>query len=317
MKTIEQELRDWFRPVSPLTAFAKSVLNEQGGGQADDPSKASKVEYVDPLGADFDFSELPPDQQERLKKLQTEHRAQYDEKSKLEERRHKAEEFARNQQSRADRLEATVRKHNLPTDGSATPTDRVSADAKHLDILTQQLVKDGIKPEAAAGYAKMLSTAGELERQRIYAELSPLLGEVGSLRANAELASARANFGQVFAVPALSKQINDNVQVLIQQGKPVDEKTVTHLVSMAWGQYTLNNAEEAAKHMSAYSKSTEVPSLGGRSVTNGGHRNDVGQNRNGNAPVATQPETTAIMANLDKFFAADLPSARKSANGGK
>lgn len=310
MKTIEQELRDWFRPVSPLTAFAKSVLNEQGGGQADDPSKAGRVEYVDPLGADFDLSELPPDQQGKLKKLQSEHRAQYDEKAKLEERRQKAEEFARNQQSRADRYEALARRHNLSGDVTPPASDRVSADAKHLDTLTAQLIKDGIKPDAAAGYAKMLATSGELERQRIYSEMAPLLGEVSALRAHSELSAAKVRFSQVFAVPALAKQIDDNVQILVQQNKPLDEKTVTHLVSMAWGQYSLQNPDEAAKLVKAQQ---ELPALGGRTVTNGGHRNDVTVRGDGKAPVATQPETTAIMSNLDKFFAADLPSSRKAA----
>lgn len=301
MKTIEQELRAWLRPTSPLTAFAKSVRNE--GGASDDPSKAGRVEYVDPL-KDFDFDELPADQQERLKKLQTEHRAQYDEKAKLEERRQKAEAFARTQQSRADGLEAVVRKHNL---GDVPAGGGVSADAKRVLDLQAKLEADGLKPEAAAGYAKMLATAGEMERQRIYADLAPLMGEVGSLKANSVLANASVQFGQVFAIPELNKQIRENVQLLVDKGQVVDDKTVTHLVSMAWGQYALSNPDALKGKGDDMTRQThQLPTLGGPSVSNGGHRNDL-NNQQQQGPRATQPETITIMSHLNQFLEADLP----------
>jgi hypothetical protein len=308
MKTIQKELSDWLRPVSALTAFAKSIRNEDGA--QDDPSKAAKGEYVDPL-ADFDFDELPADQQERLKKLQTDHRAQYDEKARLEQKRLETEAFARKQQSRADSLESIVRRHNL-ADGPAGGGNPVSADAKRIADLQAKLEADGLKPDAAAGYAKMLSTAGDLERQRIYADLAPLIGEVGILKANNELTAASVRFKSVFDVPELNKQIRDNVQLLVEKGQPVDEKTVTHLVSMAWGQYALANPDKLGtpKGDDVTRQNHQLPTLGNQSVTNGGHRNDpTGGNQNG--PRVTQPETLTIMSNLKNFFEADLPSSKK------
>jgi hypothetical protein len=310
MKTIQEELSDWLRPVSRLTAFAKQVRNE--GGAQDDPSKAAKGEYVDPL-ADFDFEELPADQQERLKKLQTDFRAQFDEKTQLEKKRLETEAFARKQQSRADSLESIVRRHNLPSDGNPSPGNPVSADAKRISDLQAKLEADGLKPEAASGYAKMLSTAGDMERQRIYAELAPLIGEVGTLKANSVLAAASVKFQQVFGIPELNKQIHDNVQLLVEKGQPVDEKTVTHLVSMAWGQYALANPD--ALKPKGDDLNRPVPQLGGNgAITYGGHRNDPTPNNN-QGPRVTQPETATIMSHLKNFMEADLPSSKKS--GGK
>lgn len=307
MKTIKDELREWMRPVSALTAFAKNVRNEQGG-VTDDPSKAAKVEYLDPL-ADMDLDELPADQQAKLKKLQTDHRAQYDKNVELEGRRQKAEEFARGQQSRADKLAGIVHRHNLPVDGVAPTNQPNSADTK-IAQFEAMFVKDGLAPEQAKAYAKMFASASAVERDSIMRELGPLVGSVGSIQAQQVLNMAKGEFKQVFSVPALAKQIDDNVALLVQQGNVVDEKTVNHLISMAWGQYSLVDPE-GAKKATDVNQQQQVPQLRNGLPTGGQHVSRANLPVDG-SPVMTQPETATIMSNIGKFMNADLPSVNKA-----
>lgn len=310
MNTIKDELREWNRPVSPLTAFVKNLRNE-GGGAQDDPSKAATVVYVDPLGDDFDFDELPKDQQEKLRKLQTDHRAQFDKSLELETRRKAAEDFARTQQSRADKLAGVVQRHNLLADGPSTATQPNSADTK-IASYEALFLKDGLEPVQAKAYAKMFASANAVERQSLMQELAPLVGNVGSIQAQQVLNSAKGDFKQVFDIPELDKQITDNIAVLVGQGNVVDEKTVQHLISMAWGNYTLHNPEALTKGKGKDNVITkEVPQFRTSLPAGGGHVSRANVPDDG-APQMTQPETATIMANIGKFMNADLPSSKKT-----
>lgn len=281
---------------------------EGAGGNADDPSKSAKGTYVDPT-ADIDMDELPDNIREQLLKLREQSKSTFDQSQELERKRKAAEDFARKQQSRADQLEGIVKKHNLGGEpGGGNPP--VSADAKQVQELTQRLVADGLKEEQAGAYAKMLATAGNVERDRIYREMAPLFAEVGSLRAESVLANARHQYKQVFDVPELSKAINDNVAVLLGQNKPVDDKTIQHLVSMAWGQYALANPDKIGKPPEG-TVNNGIPQFGSP-VTTGGHPNNPAGN-NPQGPRVTQAETPVIMQNLNQFFEADLRGLRAAA----
>lgn len=303
MKTLEQELRDWMRPVSPLTAFYLGCRNEGEDARA----AATKV-YVDPTEG-IDLDELPKELREKLENLKTSTRAQFDENAQLEERRKKAEEFARQQQSRADRLDSIVRKHNL---GDATPPPGGgNPNAAKVAELEQRLKADGLNEQQASAYAKMLSTANDLERQRIYSELQPLFAEVQSLRAGNFLANARSQYPQVFAIPELAKHIVDNVAVLTGKGQPIDNNTIDHLVQMAWGQYALKNPDKIGKKPEDDPLNGQIPNLGGGHLGNGGHVNNPGARKDGEAPRATQADTVRIMQGLNTYFEQDLPSFQK------
>ena len=300
------------QPVSPLTAFAKSVRNEQkGGAQEDDPSKAAHVQYIDP-SADFDLDELPADQKTKLEKLLADHKALYGKNTELEARRQKAEEFARLQQSQKDKLQSIVQRHNLPTDGNP-PTDKPnSADAK-ISAIEARFIADGLDPVQAKSYAKLFASAGAIERENLLRELGPLVGSVGNIQAQQHLDAAKADYPQVFSVPELAKQVNDNVALLVQQGNPVDSKTVNHLISMAWGQYSLTEPDAAAKKLADMNQQQQqqaVPQFRNGLPAGGGHVSRANKTADG-APIATQPETLNIMGQIGKFLTADLPSANK------
>jgi len=307
MKTIQDELREWMRPVSPLTAFAKSIKNE-GGVATDDPSKAAKGEYVDPF-VDFDFDELPKDQKERLEKIRNEHKATHDKNAELEDRRQKAEVFARGQQARADKLATVVQRHNLPADGNPAPTHTNSADAK-VAAYEELFLKDGLPEVQAKAYAKMFAKANELERASLMRDLAPLAGSVGSIQAQQALDTGRSEFKQVFDIPELAKQITDNVAILVRQGDVVNEKTIEHLTSMAWGNYALHNPDKVGKGKTDVND--DLPQLRSSLPSGGGHVSRANE-PTGDAPKATQPETLTIMNNINKFMNEGLPSATKKA----
>lgn len=306
MTTIKEELRAWLRPVSPLTAFAKSILNEDKSGVVDDPSKAGKaVNIEDPL-AGFDLDELPEDQRTKLLKLKEDFSKSLKDNTELEKRRKQAEDFARNQQGRADKATAVLSAHNIPLEGVRAPGQANSADAKHVKLV-EKFTKDGLKPELAETYATMFESANALERESLMREMAPLVNAVGGLQAQNALTQAEQTFKHVFAIPEVAAQIRENVGVLVQQGNKVDEKTVEHITSMAWGAYTLRNPDALKGKENDV---TNIPQFK-PGLSQGNHKSSANTPTNG-APVATQPETIAILSQLDKHMRQGLPSTLKN-----
>lgn len=305
--TIKEELRAWLRPVSPLTAFAKSILNEDKSGVVDDPLKAGKaVNIVDPL-AGFDLDELPEDQRAKLLKLKEDFSKSLKDNTELEKRRKQAEEFARSQQGRADKASAVLSAHNIPIEGVRAPGQVNSADAKHT-ALVAKFTKDGLKPELAETYATMFASANALERESLMREMAPLVNAVGGLQAQNALTQAEHTFKHVFAIPEVAAQIRENVGVLVQQGNKVDEKTVEHITSMAWGAYTLRNPDALKGKKEDV---TEIPQFKS-GLSHGGHKSNTNLPAN-TGPTATQPETISIISQLDKHMRQGLPSTIKAA----
>lgn len=299
MKTLKEELREWLRPVSPLTAFAKSLKNE------DDPTKAAKGQFIDPM-ADEDLSELPTSVQEKLKKMKEDYEVSFKKNQELEERRIKAEEFARTQQSKADRASAVLRQHNL--DPATPPAKSNSADAKH-DELVAKFVKDGLTPELAQTYAKMFASNNELQRKQLLEEVAgPLATNINSLKAQSALLQVQGEFKNVFAIPEIAQQIEANVTGLLNAGTQVTKETITHLTKMAWGEYTLDpkNANALKKEKDDITVLPQFKS----SVSNGGHINNP-RKEEGDGPKASQPETIKVVSELQKQWQSDMPKKGK------
>lgn len=313
MKTIEQELRDWLRPMSPLTAFAKSLRNE-GGGNQDDPSKAGKGEYIDPF-KDEDLSELPQDTRDKLEKLRKDHEATFKSNVELEQRRQQAEQFARTQQSEKDRALGVLRAHNL--DPAAKPAAKNLSDAK-FQQLVEKFRADGLTKEGVAeSYAKMFITAGDIQREEILREVAgPMAANLNNMQAQQHLLAAQSQFKDVFAVPELAKQIHDNLNALLTSGQPIQPNTIKHLASMAWGEYTLANPDVLKKGKEKEVKQ-EIPQFGSALSGGGGHRNNLQQQQEGKGPQATQSETVSIVGALNQLWAKDIQALGGGKKGGK
>ena len=279
-------------------AHPQGSSGNANGGNPDDPSKQAAPD----LFAGIDMDEIPDDVRTKLEAVKTTVNQTLTEKQQLEQRRIEAENFARQQQSRADRALSALQRHNLSVDGPTQPNQSQSQE----QIIASNLVKDGLKPEIAAGYAKMLAQSNSLNREGILGDIQPLAQTVAQLQANQLLSGAKSQFANVFAIEPVAKAIEDNVNLLLSEGKVVNQATINHLVEMSYGKHVMQNP-----HAMTPSNSMQVPNFGGGSVTTGGYTKPTAT-ANG-APQATQPETISIMNAITAELNRGIPTKK----GGK
>lgn len=305
---LDKELREWLRPVSALTAFAKSIRGEGAteGKGADPNPDASKVEG-NPL-KDVDLTELPTDVRTRIESANKLIESATAKAAEIETKRQQTEQFARQQQSRADRAEAVVKSHNLPIDGSRPNQVSVDPLQEKIDAATQRFVAQGMEEKAAKAYGKMFAMEAIEQEKAILSRLGPLVGSVGSMQADQQLSSAKLEFSKQFAIPEVEKQVRENVANLVQNGRPVDKITVEHLVSMAFGNHMMKNPD-AMKQQQQTSQQQQFHQFGG-SMTTGVHVNNPNSNSDNKGPTATQPETVTIMNAVMAEMSRDLPKKK-------
>lgn len=296
---IEKELREWLRPMSPLTAFAKSIRNE---GTAANPNP--------PQLFDFDFAELPTDIREKLEATKKEVEKIQGDLKTTEDRRKQAEDFARKQQSEASKAKGRLAAHNIPLDGPANPSGPVSADTK-LQARVDRFVKDGLPEPQARAYAKMLDDEAKQQREDILKEFGPLVNQVGTLQASGALLEARSKFPDVFKVPALDKEITDAANYMLTQGNVPTFAAIQSLVQMAWGKAIMDDPTLLKDKKGAdLNTQQHIPNMSS-TIRTGGHTPPIENPNDPKAPVATQPETSAIMANVIAEMNKGIPSAKK------
>lgn len=289
---IEKELREWLRPISPLTAFVKSIRCE---GE-------TKTDPTPPPLFDFDFDDLPTDIKEKIVAAKKGYEDQNATLKQTEERRKAAEDFARKNQSEASKAKAVLQRHNLSIDGNATVVVP-SADAA-FDARVARFVKDGLPEPQAKAYAKMFSDeAAELERSML-AKFTPLVHNVGALQANSALLLAQSQFPHVFSRPELAKEINDATGYMLSQGNVPNEAAIRSLVEMAWGKAVLADptilTEQKKQELNA------IPNM--KSTLANGLRNPPPSDD----PTKPQPpkasaETMAVMASINQEFRRGMP----------
>lgn len=288
---LEQELRAWLRPVSPMTAFAKTLRNE--GESASQASTQEQQAASDPYEG-IDLDELPDNVRAAIQKSRGEFTTLQTQATEAAQKAQKAEHFARQQQSEKDRLAGIVKKHNLPEDGK----QQQQGDNRQAN-LAAKFEKDGLKPEAALAYAKMFIENNDMVRKEILEELTPLAASLGNMQADTLLASARAANAPVFAIPEINKMVTDNLAALVSQGSVVTKETIEHLTQMAYGSIAMNTPEKL-KPVAPQG----IP-IFGQNLTTGNLPNRSQQTQQG--PIATQSETVAIIQNLQTHLRHGLP----------
>lgn len=292
IRTIKEELREFLRDESPLTAFARGCKNEGAGDAAASTGKENALAAL----TEADLDELPESMREVIKKARGEFTTLQTTATETETRRVKAEKFAREQQSRADQLDGVVRKHNL---GDAPPS--VAVDPQEKEIF-DRFIRDGLPEVQAKAYTKMFVGNNEIFRKSFLAELGPLASTVGSIQADQVLSATILEHSNLFAIPEVSKSVRDNVAILVQQGNPVTPETVKHLTSMAYGTYMMQPGAKPAV------KQGEVPTFGS-AMSNGSVV--APRKTSDGSPIAREPETLGIISALNGFMRQGLPSKTK------
>jgi len=292
---IKAELSAWMRSVSPMTAYLQSCRMEEKGASAAAQASGKQPDDspTDPY-AGIDLDELPDNVRAAIQKSRGEFTTLQTQVKEAATKADKAEHFARNVQSRADKLERVVKTHNLPVDGNPTAPSDPQA------VLEADFIKNGLKPEAATVYAKMFVDSEKRVESRILGQLGPLAASVGDLRADSLLANAQGSKPQVFAIPEVAKSVRENLSVLVQQGAAISDATIEHLTQMAYGAYAMNNPVKPAAPMQQV-----LPSFG-NTMQSGVLPNHTQPPANG-APQATQAETVAIMNQIGVHLRHGLP----------
>lgn len=278
--------------MSPLTTFVKSLRME--GGVAS--SGASNEEVVDHF-KDIPLDELPQGIREKVEAARNSFGTLQKTATEASEKLKASQEFAKTNQSRADKLEAIVRKHNLGDAPVAAP----NTDEARILARAARFEKQGIKPDVALAYAKMHESEFQHDRQEILAGLNPLATNVGNLQANQVLSEVQGEHATFFAIPEIKTSVEQSVETLVKNGRAVNKETVETLLNMAYGKFAMANPEKLPKK-----GDDTIPNLSGKSMSGGGHVNNPGR-KDGDAPRASQPETPHIMSAIDGFMKQGMP----------
>ena len=249
MSTINQELEEWMRSESPLVEYSKTIKNEgpsaqsQGSGEGDDNAAGSEA---DPF-AGIDFDELPDNIRETLTKAKGEFGKYQTSIKELTDKQAKIEHYARQQQSRADKLQQTVQRHNLNPDDptpKADPNDPSSDPnyAKYVAHFKSMQLPD----EQAAAMAKMFIGASKIQReemeQRFGNALRPFVATVGNMHADRMLQSAIAQDTEgVLSIPEIQEGVRESLAVVVQNGNEVTPEVIQQLTNMQYGTYMRSN----------------------------------------------------------------------------
>lgn len=273
----------------PPTQVASGQPQGQPGNQP-----ASK-ETPDIL-AGIDLNELPTEVREKLVSAKTTFETTHKEVGTLKQQNEQAQLHARQLQSHRDKAMSVLQRHNIPLDGNPQQPNTPEA------ALRAQLKEQGIPDDQLDKTVKIFMANNGLQQQQLVQTVGPLAQTVAEMQANLLVQSARTQYKDVFAIPEVAKQIDENVQTLLRQGNSVDQATVDHLVKMAWGGHALSNPQQ----QQPMNQQQQIPRFGGTLGSGGGVVNQPNQNTQG-APVATQAETVSIMNAIGAEMRRDLP----------
>lgn len=306
-----KELHSWLRPVSRMVQFAKSIRAEVKPDPAasSDPTK----DVPDPFAA-INLDDLSDDLRKPIEAAKAAFVAQQTLAKDAETKRGETEKFARDQQARADKAQQILAKHNLTDSGApVVDPDDIKQNPVYVEM-EKQLLADGVKPELATSYAKMFAVANKATRAQIMEELTttfgPLVGSVNDVQADRVLRAAiEEDATGVFEIAEVQKEVRENVELFVKNGRVLDAATVKNLASMAFGNYAQKQLAEGKPIV----KSTQpiptptrgrLPNIGVSHV--GNFATTPNQPRGDGEPIPATPETAAAIAATVAHFKKDL-----------
>lgn len=305
MINLTTELRDWHREVSPLTAYAQTLRNEGESGASQNPDASKQADDAQKIVDHFegvDLDELPENARKAINSAKEYLNTTQKTLATTEERRVKAESFARTKQAEADKFRGIIQKHNLPADGT---TPNLSSD-KHTARVDRFVKQHGLKPEAAEIYAKLFESEAEEIKKGIIGELGPLAGAVGGIQANQLLSQAMSAHSELFAIKEIAESVSNNVNAMVNEGNAVNAGTIEHLLEMAVGSYHMKNPGKGIEK-----KDDTVPNFSGMGVSTGGFHNSTAP-ADSKTPRVTQPETASIVNAITAHMKQGLPTKKAS-----
>lgn len=297
---LEQELRAWLQPVSPLVTFAKSLKNEVGSGDPKENSSKTDKGPANPWEG-IDFDELPDDLKKKLEGAKSDYDAKAKAENELKTKLDGASKFAREQQARADRLDGVLKHHNIGASGDAPKGKPASGEER----MVKMLLDDGLPEAQAKAYGKMLAKAGDAQREQLYQELGPLLGTVGNIQADQFLRQAKEADPDSFAIPEIEAEVTKHIKAFIANGTPIQLNTIENLRDMAVGKLARTNPEKFTKKEEPR---TQLPTM--RSSLRNGITSPTPRTADGKPPTPQDPETAKAVREVVSFF--DNKPAKKS-----
>lgn len=272
-----------------------------GGEQNPAPSNSTQDQQqriVDHFEG-IDLDELPDNARAAVIKARESITSLTNSAATSEQKRVQAENFARQQQSKADKLATVVNKHNLDPDGFKPAN---LADDKHRTRV-DRIIRDnpGIKPEVAEAHARMLGAEAEEIRKEVISNLVPLANNVNHVNASQILSAKETQHSRFFSIPEVAKSVRDNVAVIVGKGDAISSETVDHLLNMAYGQYIIGGGKAPTEE--------QIPNLSSNNMRGGSHTR-LPSNDN-QAPQASDPETNSIMTKINGYMKQGIPDKKK------
>lgn len=250
MKTSENELAEWMRQQSPLTEYSKTICNEANpeSGAGDQPSngQGQPQQPEDPF-AGIDFDELPDNIRETLTKAKQSYTTQTQETAKLNDKFTQLENFARAQQSRADKLDSVVKRHNLDDTGrppQPNPADPTT-DPTFKDYVVH-FTSQGLDKTQAETMAKLFVGAAQIQGKQfmgaVNQHIQPLVQTVGNVHADRVLQQfTAAETDGIMQIPEVLKGVRDSVAAVVGNGQTLTPEILHNLKFMEYGRYMQSN----------------------------------------------------------------------------
>lgn len=311
-----QELENWSLKESPLVSFSRSLrmeapasgTSEDGKGTETDPAKIATLQ--NPL-ADIDLDDLPDDVRE---KIEAANKTLADATKNLNDTKVqavKAEELARNHQSRADRNFELLRKHNM-VDGQGNPTVSGSLADPEQDAMEKELtasfITEGMDAKQAASLAKIqarsFTVMGKNLMQQMGKRFSPVVESVSDMHATRLLENAVASDASgIFDIPEVDKSVRETLQLMVSNGATIIPETIENIRDMAYGKFLRGGGKQVEPSIKPMTR------MNTRGVAGSGGQFAILPSTRGNdgKPAAANAETQAAMDATVQVLTKGLP----------
>lgn len=308
-----EEMRHFMRPFAGSVIVAKSFRNEGESGSGDPGSIGTGDPSVQPNDpwASIDLDTLPEAARAVVVAQRTEfanlQKSALDNKNAAE----KAIQAARSHQSRADRLHATLQKHNLSPEGEGHVGTPNPDDAIYNEYFAYYK-SEGLDDTQAKTWAKKDTMAHKISAKHIKQDMGgvlvPHLQQVGQLSLDRVFSEAYTSpdLAQALAVPEVAQASYNELSELVAAGGQITSQVLNLSVLSAYGRHQLNPKANQT-HMQ---HNPPVPFAGGSrvSMSPGFHSNP--------AAITGGPAGKPTAANADTEAAAfaTLANMRRGMN---
>lgn len=240
--TVEEiYLGDFVRPYANTVTIAKSFRGEEGQQQQQQQSQQTEQVADDPF-KDVDLDNLPDAAKAAIEKARSGFATLQTEITTAKKSAEANEVLARQHQSRADRYDTELRKHNLHPEtqrSQSQPEDEV------LQELEAAFIAKGLAPDIAKVQAMLHSEAVKIGEKRTLKKVGEGLGgtmqSVGVMQVDRILGQAAMTqeYGEVLQNQDVSSKTREVLNTMVVGGNPITEDTFKVALQIAVGELTI------------------------------------------------------------------------------